>query len=259
VRPELEAQLRKAKAAGSFGDVQEQIQQKLEQPGADFDALVKEFNLQTGEVAQFERGKGGGTLGDSPELQEVVFSSTVLDEHKTGGPVALGEDRLVLVKALKHAKPMPKALASVHDEIVAALRKQQGNAAAVKAADDARARLEVGTPFDVVAKEAGVTADPAHFVSRDDPSVPQAIRELVFRGARPTQGKPIFRSTPVDTGGAAFVMVSSVRAEPNADPALAARMEQDAAFRRGETDASAYLDELRRTAKVSKNPKAFEN
>jgi peptidyl-prolyl cis-trans isomerase D len=258
VRPEIEAALRKAKAANSFGDVQEQIQQKVEQPGADFDALVKEFNLQTGEVAQFERGKGGGALGDSPELEDVAFSSPVVDEHKIGGPVALGEDRLVLVKALQHAKPTPKPLASVHDEIVATLRKDQANQAAARAADAARARLEIGTPFDQVAKEAGVTADAAHFISRDDPSVPQQIRSLVFQAPRPVDGKPLYRSTPLETGGAAFIAVSAVRTEPSSDPSLVARQQQDATLRHGEGDAMAYMDELRRAATVSKNPKAFE-
>ena len=182
----------------------------------------------------------------------------MLDEHRIGGPVALGEDRLVLVKALKHEKPAAKPLASVHDEIVADLRKQQGNAAAVKAAESARARLEVGTPFDQVAKEAGITADAAHFIGRDDPSVPAQVRELVFRSARPANGKPLYRATSLDTGGAAFIVVSAVRSEPSSDPATQAQMAQSVALRQGDSEAMAYVEELRRTAKVAKNPKAFE-
>jgi peptidyl-prolyl cis-trans isomerase D len=256
-RPELEAQVRKAKAGESFGDVQEQLQQRIEQPNADFEAIAKEFQLTTGEVAQFERGKGGAPLGDSPELDEAVFSSAVLDEHRIGGPVALGEDRLVLVKALKHEKPAPKPLAAVRDEIVATLRKQAGDAGAAKAAEAARARLEIGTPFDQVAREAGVTAEPAHFVSRDDPSVPQGIREAVFRAPRPAAGKALYRTATLDTGGAAVVAVTAVRTEPNPDPNLLARQQQGVAQHTGVVDGEVYLTELRRTAKVSKNPKVF--
>src|SRR5262249_25586273 len=149
-RADIDAQIRKDKAADLFGNAQEQIQQKLEQPGADVNAIAKELHLQTGEVAQFERGKGGAPLGDAAELEEAVFSNAVLDEHKIGGPVALGEDRLVIVKALNHKKPEPKPLASVRDEIVAAIRKEQGMQAAAAAVEAARSKLNAGTSFDEV-------------------------------------------------------------------------------------------------------------
>jgi peptidyl-prolyl cis-trans isomerase D len=255
-RPELEAQVRKAKAGESFGDVQEQLQQRIEQPNADFDAIAKDFHLASGEV-QFERGKGAPQLGDTPELEEAVFSSPVLDEHRIGGPVALGDDRLVMVKALKHEKPAPKPLTAVRDEILTTLRKQQGEQAAAKAAEAARARLEIGTPFDQVAKEAGITADAAHFVSRDDPSVPQGIRAAVFSAPRPAAGKALYRTATLDTGGAAVVAITGVREEPNPDPGLVARQQQNVALHTGAVDGDVYLKELRRTAKVSKNPKAF--
>jgi len=257
-RSEIEAQLRRDKAADNFGDIQEKIQAKLEQPGADLDALVKEFNLQPGEVPQFVRGAGGAPLGDTPELEQAVFSSAVLDEHKLGGPVAVGEDRLVIFKALKHEKPQPKPVATVRDEIVAAIRKEHGTEAARKAADAALAKLNSGTAFDEVTKELGVTADPQHFVGRDDPSVPAQIRDSVFKSPKPTAGKGVYRIVGLDTGGTAVVAITGVRAEPSADAQLQARQKQEALGRHGAGDAAAYMDELRRTADVSKNPKAFE-
>ncbi len=101
--------MKKDRAAEHFGDVQENLQQKLEQPGASFDALVKEFNLQTGDVPEYVRGTGGSPLNSTPELDQVAFSSPVLDEKRVGGPVALGEDRIVIVHALEHRKPGAEA------------------------------------------------------------------------------------------------------------------------------------------------------
>jgi len=257
-KSEIDAQLRKDKATDQFGDAQERIQQKLEQPGADFDAIARELGLQTGTVAQFERGKGGAPLGDSQELEDAVFSSAVLDEHKIGGPIAMGEDRLVIVKALNHKKPEAKPLATVRDEIVAAIRKEEGTKAAAAAAQAAQARLNIGTPFDQVAKELGVTADPAHFVGRDDPSLPVAVRDAVFKSPRPAAGKAVNRAVSLEDGGAALVAVTGVRAEPNPSAEELAKVKNEAIQRHSNGDAVAYLDELRRTASVSKNPKAFE-
>lgn len=253
VRPELEAQLRRDRASDQLGNVQEQMVRKLEEPGADFDALLKEFDLQPGAVANFERGAGGAPLGAAPELQEVVFSTPVLEEKRIGGPVVLGEDRLVVVKVLEHRKPAPKPLADVRAEVVAAIRKERGSAAALKAADAARAKLLSGASFDDVAKEAGVTAEAARFVGRKDSSVPAPVLELAFDSAKPA-GKAIYRTAMLDDGGVAVVAITAVRLNPERNPARTA----EAAARRGAGDVAAYVEELRRKADVSVNPKAFE-
>jgi hypothetical protein len=51
--------------------------------------------------------------------------------------------------------------------------------------------------------------------------------------------------------------VSGVREEPNPDANLVARQVQSVAQHTGAVDGEVYLAELRRTAKVSKNPKVF--
>jgi len=258
VRAEIESQLRRQKAGERFGDVEESLQQKLEQPGASLDALVKEFNLQTGDVPDYERGKGGGALSASQELDEVVFSSAVLDEKRIGGPVALGEDRVVIVKALEHRKPEPKPLASVREEIVKSIRDEFGRTEAAKLAESARSKLVAGASFDDVAKELGVTVEPARYVGRDDPSIPASVRTAAFDAGKPAPGKSAYRVVKLETGGTAVLGVSSVRMDPNSTPQLQMAQQRELMGREGQGDAAAYMEELRRSADVSKNPKAFE-
>ena len=117
-RAELESQLRRDRATDRFGETQERLQSKLEQPGADLNELAKEFNLQTGEVAQFVRGAGGAPLGAAQPLQDMVFGDSPLSVGRLGGPLLLGDDRLVVVKVLEHRKPQVKPLAEVRDGIV---------------------------------------------------------------------------------------------------------------------------------------------
>ena len=257
-RADIEAQVRKDRAAEQFGDAQEKLQQRLEQPGASFDALVKDFHLQTGDVPDYERGKGGAPLNSTPELDQVVFSGTVLDEKRTGGPVALGEDRLVIVRALEHRKPEPKPLASVREEIVKAMREEFGRSESQKVAQETRAKLAGGASLDDVAKELGVTAEPSRFIGRNDPSVPAPIRTTVFNSPKPLAGKALFGTANLENGGTAVLAISSVRLDPNPSAQEQRTQLRDAQGRQGESDAVAYLSELRRTADVSKNPKAFE-
>ncbi|HSY08569.1 MAG TPA: SurA N-terminal domain-containing protein [Steroidobacteraceae bacterium] len=257
-RTEVEAQLRRDRAADRFGDRQEQLQRRLEQPGADFDAVAKEFQLQTGEVARFLRGTGGAPLGTSNELQDAVFSTAVLDEGRIGGPVLLGEDRIVIVKSLEHHKAAPQPLAEVHEVIIAAILKARGSAAALKAAEEAREKLSGGASFDEVVHELGVTAEPAHFVGRTDPSIPAQIREAVFRAPKP-EGKPVYRAVPLSEGGSALVAVNRLRTRGDTVDAQAdAAAAEKARTREAEGEVAAYVDEVRRTTDVKKNPKAFE-
>jgi peptidyl-prolyl cis-trans isomerase D len=258
-RGEIEAQVRRDKASDRFGDRQEQLQRRLEQPGADFNALVKEFQLQPGQVDQFLRGAGGAPLGTSKELQDVVFSGAMLDEGRIGGPVLMGEDRIVIVKDLEHHKAAARPLDEVHEVIMAAIMKEHGNAAAVKAANEARDKLKSGASFDQIVHELGVTAEPAHFVGRTDPSIPAPIREAVFHAPKP-QGKPVYRALPLpEGGGAALVAITGLRTRGDApDPKQDAAAAEKVLLRQAEGEVEAYMEEVRRTADVKKNPKAFE-
>ena len=41
---------------------------------------------------------GGGALGVNADLSTLVFSDTVLKDQRIGGPVALSDDRMVIIK-----------------------------------------------------------------------------------------------------------------------------------------------------------------
>ena len=210
------------------------------------------------DVPEYFRGTGGPSLNATPELDEAVFSSAVLDEKRIGGPVALGEDRIVIVHALEHRKPEPKPLATVRADIEKAIRDEFGRSEAQKVAQDTRTKLAGGASFDDVAKELGVTAEPARFIGRNDPSVPAPIRTETFAVAKPAVGKTAFGTARLENGGEAVLAVSNVRLDPNITVQATAPQLREVQGRQGEGDAAAYVEELRRTADVSKNPKAFE-
>jgi peptidyl-prolyl cis-trans isomerase D len=256
-RSDLEAQLRRDRATDRFGEIQEKLQGKASEPGADLKALAQEFNLQTGDIASFTKGAGAPPLGPAPQLQELIFAEPPLAVGRLGGPLLLGDDRLVIVKVLEHRKAQPKPLAEVRNGIVAALTQSRATAAALAAAKAAREKLEGGASFDSLAQELKVSAEPAHFVGRQDPSIPAPVREAVFSVPRPT-GKPAFRELSLSDGGAALVAVMRVRTAAAHDQESQATRARQEADRLGTSDATAYLEEMRRTADVRKNPKAFE-
>lgn len=257
-RAQIDTELKRNRATDRFGEIQEQLQTRLSQSEADLNAIAQEFKLQTGDIAQYVKGAGAAPLGAAAPLQELLFGDAPLAAGHLGGPVLLGDNALVVVKVLEHRKPAPKPLAEVRAEIVSAIGKERGTQAALKAAEAARARLEAGTPFDAVVQSLGLTAEPAHFVGRNDPSVPAPIRAAAFAAPRPAK-EAVYRALAMTDGGAAVVAVTAVRTGAEAaDPQQQADRMQQEAGREGVGDVLAYVGEVRRTAEVRKNPKAFE-
>jgi peptidyl-prolyl cis-trans isomerase D len=257
-RARIEADYRRAQASEIFGDREEQLQQKLEKGESnDLATLATQFGLQLGEVKDFTRS-GGAPLGGKPELVQAVFGEEALSGNRIGGPVALAEDKLVIFKVLEHRAPAPQAIASVREEIIAAVRKDSSTNAAQIAAKDAVKQLEAGSSFDAVVKGLGITAAPAAFVARNDPQLPAQVRDAAF-AAPFAAGKPLYRALPLDNGGAALLMLSGVRAgAAGANPKNDEQLVSQYMGRDRDGDMAAYMLELERSAKVKRNPTVFQ-
>jgi peptidyl-prolyl cis-trans isomerase D len=181
----------------------------------------------------------------------------VLVEHRVGGPVALGEGRLVIVKVLEHYQSKTKPLAEVREQVISAVRKERGTKAALQAAQDAAKKIEAGSDFDAALKGLAVTSEPLKFVGRTEADVPGPVVQAAFAGGRPDQAHPIVRALPQADGGAILVEVTGGRTEPvTAESSSEARSRQDAE-RKGLADMAAYVQEARNRADVEKNPNAF--
>lgn len=258
VRAELDSQYRQDKSAELFGERQDQIGALLEKGEDDLDKIAKDLNLTRGSIAEFLRGGGAEPLGSSPDLQQVVFDDSTLNQGKIGGPVALGEDRLVLVKVTAHHKAEIKPLDQVRAEIVTLLTHDRGVAAAKAAAEQLEKKLEGGEKLATAAGASKVAAEPARFISRGDPSIPAALRTAVFEAPRP-EGKPVVRSATLDDGSTAVFVVSRTRVgDTQANPQLALQQDLMLSQRAAAGDIAAYVNEAKRKAKIEKNPRVFE-
>ena len=260
VHAQVLAQYRREQATSLFGDRQDQLQQALDNGTTnDVAALAKQFNLSGGEVKDFTRTSGAAPLGSKPELISAVFSDDALTGGRIEGPVALADDQIVVFKVLAHHLPAPQPIASVRDEIVAAITKSESTAAAKAAADAALERLQGGASFDQVVKSLGVSAAPAAYVGRSDPQVPVQVREAAFTAPHPMGGKPVYRDLALDDGGAALLAVSAVKPgtlgtnSKNDEQLVGQYMKRD---RDGEL--AAYLQDLERRSHIVRNPSVFQ-
>lgn len=257
-RAEIEADYRRQRASELYGDRLEQLQQGIEDGSVrDIAALAARFGMNTGEVPAFTRS-GAAPLGGTTELVSAVFSDDSLSGGRLAGPVALGQDRLVVVKVLEYRPAAARPLASVRAEVVAAVRQDAGARAARAAVDAALERLAGGAAFDEVAKSLGVSATAATRIGRGDPQLPVQLRDAAFAAPQP-DGKPVYQALSLDGGNAALLALQAVHAgqagsNPRADEQLVARF----ALRQREAELEAYVNELQRRAKVRRNATVFD-
>ena len=258
MRSQVEQQYRHEQASALFGDKQDQLQQALDNGATDVAAVARQFGLEAGEIKQFTASGGGAPLGNKPELLSAAFSDDAITGGRIVGPLALGDDRVVIFKVLAHHPPAPLPLASVRQEIVAAITKEQSSAAARTAADAAVKRLQRGESFDAVAKSLDVTAPPAASIARSDPQVPAQVRDAAFAVPKPGTS-PVYQALTLDDGGAALFEVSAVKpGQPGVNSKNDEQLVDSYMRRDSEGEMAAYLLELQRRAKIERNPDVFQ-
>jgi peptidyl-prolyl cis-trans isomerase D len=258
VRAELAVTLRNEQSVALFGTRQDELQSRLDRAGVTLEQLAQEFGMRRGEVEQFERGTGGLPLGSDAELNQAVFSDAVLTQGRVGGPAQLGEDRITIFQVLKHRPAALRPLEEVRADVVAALERERGAAAALAAAEAAVAKLAAGESFDKVAASLRAKAEPARFVSRGSPDLPVEIRDAVFAAVRPAAGKPFRTAMKVEGGGAALVEVTASRVQSLTDNPQLQKMRSDRELQRySRRDVDGYVAGILKDAKVRKNPDAF--
>jgi len=263
-RADIETELKRDRAADAFGEREEKIARRLETPGAEFDVLVKETGLTAGEIATFTKQTGGAPLGAEPDLLSLVFGDAVLNQRKIGGPIALGDERFAIVRVLEHRKPVLPAIDTVRALVTERYRIERGTAAAKAAAEAAAAKIENGKPQGNAAVQqalaaTGLAIEAARYVDRRDPSLDAALRGVAFKLARPKDGVARAAAVSLPDGSAAVVVVSATRAVPPAgDDAQRSTRLQQLKLASAQASLNAYVEELRRTAKVERNPQALQ-
>src|SRR5690606_15238769 len=186
VRAEINTQLRNEKSIARFNSEQDRLQEQLESGGANLDMLAQQFNMSRGVIENFERGAGGLPLGSDEQLNREVFSEALLTGGRVGGPVQLSEDRITIFQVQQHRPASVRPLEEVRDEITATLIRERGAAAALEAAEQAKAQLAQGRSFEQVAAQLKARDEPARFVQRTAPDLPVELVEALCEAPRPT-------------------------------------------------------------------------
>jgi peptidyl-prolyl cis-trans isomerase D len=260
VRSELEADYRREQAQTKFYELSQQLADESFAALTELDSVAQKLGLPVQTLRGFTRAGAAPFAGEKAVI-DAAFSADVLEQRQNSQPVQIGEDRVVVLRVTDHKQPEQRPLDAVSGDIEASLRADSAHDAARGAADAAAKRVEAGTALrEALSGLAGVVVQRTT-LQRTESTLPAELVSAVFAAARPLGGRPVAGTVALSSGDAAVFVIDDAR--PGALPAsadaseLGQRLQQGARLS-GATEMSAYLADLERTAKITRNDKAFE-
>ena len=260
VRAELEEDYRREQAQSAFYERSQQLADESFAALSELESVSSKLGLELRTVQGFTR-QGGGALGNDRKVIDAAFSDEVLQERHNSPAISVGEETVVVLRAVDHKTPVQRSLEEVRAEIEATLRNEAASKAAEAAAQAAAAQLSAGTPFADVASGLKAQATGTMTLSRNAEAMPPELVRAVFGVPAPAIGQSTAGTAVLGNGNVAVFAVSAVRPgtmPTGADPAQVAEFMQQAAGQQGMSEFVAYVAELERNAKVTRNEQVFD-
>jgi peptidyl-prolyl cis-trans isomerase D len=264
MRADLEPEYRRELAQNLFYDRSQQLADESFASLSELDSVAKKLGMPLQTVTGFTR-QGGGGFGADRKVIEAVFSDAVLQDRQNSAPIQLADDSVVVLRVTDHKPSQQLALEAVRDQITARVAEDSARAAAAKAGQELAQRLNAGDAYEAAVAAVGGTAPtPAQAVTRQGPAtetgapMPPELVKAVFQAPRPAAGKSVAGSATLASGDQAVFVISGVESgKPEGEPAALAQRVQASAAQHAQTEFEAYLQELRRGAKIKKNDTLF--
>jgi peptidyl-prolyl cis-trans isomerase D len=244
MRDEIEADLKKSRAARRFGEAADAFQNMVYEQPDSLQPVAERFRLKLEASGWISRapGKEAGVL-DHPKLRAALFSSDALLSKRNTDAIEVAPGTVVAGRVLEHQPATQRKLEDVKDQIASMLQRQEAAELARKEGAAKLEQLRSGAA-------AGVKWSPPKVVSRRDPqNLPSELLRPIM--SADVSKLPVFIGLPVADAGYMLVRVSKViEADPKAAGADAL---QRTASLMGSAQYQAYIDSLRSQASIEVN------
>jgi peptidyl-prolyl cis-trans isomerase D len=172
---------------------------------------AKELNLPVKQADNVTRTQKEG-LFSNKALVDAAFSEDTLNSGNNSEVIELAADHYVVLHVRKHNTPEVKPLASVKNEVVAAIRGEMTRAAVTAEADRALKRLRGGLAADQFAQSQGYPIQVELGIDRRNSTVPPEVLRRVFDLPTPTADKTATDFVMTPNGDA--IVIELMRVNP---------------------------------------------
>jgi peptidyl-prolyl cis-trans isomerase D len=209
VRQELVELFSNRERQQRFQEMAERLEQLAFENSASLDPVAEALELKVQTTEWFERGKGTGIAANEAVIN-AAFLPEVLSDGENSQPVALGGNRIVVVRKADYEAPRQKPLEEVADAVRAELVDEAARKLVTQEAEEVLNAVRAGTDFqEIVSAKTGELRNPGK-IRRDNTEVEAAVVHAAFRLPHPAGEQPSYGDTALPDGGRAVLVLSKV-------------------------------------------------
>ena len=248
VKADIEAELKKQAALKKFTDSAEAFSNVVYEEGDGLAPIAKKFGLALQNAENLTRSPSPAPDVARPlsnsKLLAALFSADSIKMRRNTEAVEIAPNTLVAARVVDYKPAARRPLAEVADAIKAGLTEREAKNLAAAAGQAKLAQLRGGE-----ATAATDFADSKILSRANGSGAPPEVLTEIFK--TDTSKLPAYTSLALANGDFAIYRIVKVIAPTETDPARRAALLQNIGQQAGALEFDAYLDDLRRRAKVT--------
>ena len=215
VRPQIEAELKKQKAAQKFATAADQFQNLVYEQADSLAGTGKALDLKVETTPFVSRAQAQAIGLGNAKFAELVFSPESISSKRNTEAIEVAPNSLIAGRIIEYKAAAPRPFAEVKDEIKKQLERKAAGELAKKAGEDKLAMLEAGKSD----KDAGLVFSKPAMVGRGQfqAGLPPEVLNRVFLAS--TDKLPAYASGTNERGGYSIARISKVVTPEDTDKA----------------------------------------
>ena len=187
VKDELTKSYQKAQAENRFYEAGEKLTEMSYENPDNLQTVSEALSLSIKKTGLFSKDKGD-EIASEQKIRDMAFSDEVL-QGSNSTPIELGSDRLVVLRLLEHKPAVVRDLNSVKQEVITAISQDKAKQQAIEKAEKIKQRLQAGESIQKVAADYKLTVQQVTGLTRTKTSLPEELRDAIFKAAKPLPNK----------------------------------------------------------------------
>lgn len=252
VRDALAAEQAQADRERAFNDLSTRLVDLVYKNPSALAPAARDVGLPLQTIGPVSRDSSEGILANAA-VKRAAFSEVLVQDGTVSDPIEIGPSRSVLIRVTNHTPERALPLAQVREQVVAAIRADRAQKAALKEAEALVARIAAGETLEAVAasKQLAVQALPG--LRRNMPIPDAKVVAAIFSAKSPAAGAATPGKVALDDGRIALFALQAVKPgnPAEASPQERAMLRQQLSQAHGMSDVDVLSRHLRKQMKVT--------
>lgn len=185
----------------------------------------------------------------APALTEAAFSSELIDEGVNSDIIEVDDETVMVVRVVEHLPQRTQSLDEVRDNIVATVKSQKAQEAALSWAQNVAESLKQGESVEATLAEKSLSWNTSEAVARNGSTLSRSIVDKLFTLSTEADNRVDVVSTT--SGDVAIVELIKVNHAPSLDEAVADSLKSRLAQMNAQRVYQQYIDALRAEADIT--------